>query len=186
MLELRCALKEASELFAAGSKTQAVRLVHDQLLYAAEEGAIGPFLERAGELRALLSFYFTAAHPDRMRMLFMRGLLARSEFTGDENFAATLMEEARLTTREREILKLATSGLMRRDIASELCISETTVKTHLSHLYGKFGVARFADLLARASELGAVGCVRGGAVVRVAALARGLPGGRECVCAIAL
>ena len=50
MLELRCALKEASELFAAGSKTQAVRLVHDQLLYAAEEGAIGPFLARASEL----------------------------------------------------------------------------------------------------------------------------------------
>ena len=153
-LELRCALKEASELFTLGRKTQAVRLVHDQLLYAAEEGVVEPFLERAGELRALLSCYLTTARPDRMRMVFMRSLLSRSEFTGDENFAATLMEEARLTAREREILKLATSGLTRRDIASELCISETTVKTHLSHLYGKFGVTRFADLLARASELG--------------------------------
>jgi DNA-binding NarL/FixJ family response regulator len=47
-----------------------------------------------------------------------------------------------LTSREREIMVLLTSGFSRQEIADELGIGEQTVKHHLKHVYAKFGVHR--------------------------------------------
>ncbi|MGM0362501.1 response regulator, partial [Streptomyces griseoaurantiacus] len=45
-----------------------------------------------------------------------------------------------LSAREREVLALVARGTPNREIARALFISEATVKTHLTHLYGKLGV----------------------------------------------
>jgi HD-GYP domain-containing protein (c-di-GMP phosphodiesterase class II) len=45
-----------------------------------------------------------------------------------------------LSEREAEVLRLASRGLTRRDIANRLSISEHTVRHHLSHIYDKIGV----------------------------------------------
>jgi DNA-binding CsgD family transcriptional regulator len=42
-----------------------------------------------------------------------------------------------LTPREREVLRLAAGGMSVHDIADLLVVSPNTVKTHLSHAYGK-------------------------------------------------
>ncbi len=46
-----------------------------------------------------------------------------------------------LTPREREVLALVTRGLANKAIARELGVSEKTVKTHVSNILGKLGVA---------------------------------------------
>lgn len=45
-----------------------------------------------------------------------------------------------LTKREIEILKLLSKGLINRDIANELFISERTVKNHISNIFKKIDV----------------------------------------------
>ncbi|WP_372346914.1 response regulator [Streptomyces sp. KL116D] len=45
-----------------------------------------------------------------------------------------------LSAREREVLVLVARGTSNKEIARELFISEATVKTHLTHIYGKLGV----------------------------------------------
>ncbi|MFC0674463.1 response regulator [Brachybacterium hainanense] len=45
-----------------------------------------------------------------------------------------------LSPREAEILEALASGASNREIARALFLSESTVKTHLAHLYGKLGV----------------------------------------------
>lgn len=46
-----------------------------------------------------------------------------------------------LTAREREVLQRIVAGRANKEIASDLGISETTVKTHVNSLLGKLGVA---------------------------------------------
>ncbi|GIG67109.1 response regulator [Phytomonospora endophytica] len=45
-----------------------------------------------------------------------------------------------LSAREREVLELVAGGNSNRAVAAALFISEATVKTHLLHIYAKFGV----------------------------------------------
>lgn len=46
-----------------------------------------------------------------------------------------------LTPRERDILSQLSLGLTRKDLAQLFCISEGTVKVHLSNIYAKLGVS---------------------------------------------
>lgn len=48
--------------------------------------------------------------------------------------------EAKLTSREVEVLTVAAEGLTARQIADRLGLRERTVTTHLGRIYGKFGV----------------------------------------------
>jgi len=61
-----------------------------------------------------------------------------------------------LTPREREVLPLVVSGLLNKQIAAEIGVSETTVKVHRSQLMRKMGAESVAELVRMAGELGIV------------------------------
>ncbi|MFB7996010.1 response regulator [Streptomyces sp. NPDC056002] len=57
-----------------------------------------------------------------------------------------------LSAREREVLALVAKGTSNKEIARVLFISEATVKTHLTHVYGKLGVKDRAAAVAVAYD----------------------------------
>lgn len=59
-----------------------------------------------------------------------------------------------LTAREREVLALVVSGLMNKQVAGELGLSEITVKIHRGNVMRKMGVRSLADLVRSAEALG--------------------------------
>lgn len=61
-----------------------------------------------------------------------------------------------LTNREREITALIGEGFSNKDIADRLCISETTVRHHLTSIFSKFDVSNRQKLLIAAHESGIV------------------------------
>jgi predicted ATPase/DNA-binding CsgD family transcriptional regulator len=60
---------------------------------------------------------------------------------------------AGLTRREREVLVLVADGLSDRDIAAALFITQGTVRTHLTSIYGKLGVSSRTAAVAAARQL---------------------------------
>ena len=85
--------------------------------------------------------------------------VARGETVLDPEVQAGVAHEIRmraederpaLTAREREILRLTADGHSAPQIAEELFLSPTTVRTHLQHLYEKLGVSDRAAAVAEA------------------------------------
>jgi NarL family two-component system response regulator LiaR len=68
----------------------------------------------------------------------LNGALNGETFTVDE----TRLTALGITPRELEILGLIADGLSNREIAEKLCVSENTVKTHSSRVFGKLGAKR--------------------------------------------
>jgi FixJ family two-component response regulator len=59
-----------------------------------------------------------------------------------------------LTSREQEIMGFVTTGFMNKQIASEIGISEVTVKFHRGNLMRKMGAKSVAELVRMAEALG--------------------------------
>jgi DNA-binding NarL/FixJ family response regulator len=59
-----------------------------------------------------------------------------------------------LTPREKEVFALASRGLKNAEIATELFLSEKTVKTHLRNIYGKLDLKSKAELRLFAQRTG--------------------------------
>jgi len=70
-----------------------------------------------------------------------------------------------LTPREREVMALVTAGLMNKQVAARLDLSEITVKIHRGNLMRKMQAQSLADLVRMAELLGAreTGAARFGA-----------------------
>jgi DNA-binding NarL/FixJ family response regulator len=63
---------------------------------------------------------------------------------------------AALTPREHEVLRMISSGLTMRQIATRLNISPRTVETHVAKVYRKLGVRTRVQAVARAASLGLI------------------------------
>ncbi|EJM72495.1 response regulator [Pseudomonas sp. GM49] len=59
-----------------------------------------------------------------------------------------------LTAREKEVMALAAKGLMNKQIAGQMNLSEITVKIHRGHAMKKMHAKSFADLVRMAESLG--------------------------------
>jgi DNA-binding CsgD family transcriptional regulator len=60
-----------------------------------------------------------------------------------------------LTPTELRVADLVRTGLTNREIADSLLMGSETVKTHVSHIFGKLGISKRAQLAVLAAEHGA-------------------------------
>jgi RNA polymerase sigma factor (sigma-70 family) len=58
-----------------------------------------------------------------------------------------------LSDRERQVMRLVCAGLMNKQVASEIGVSEVTVKVHRRNLMNKLDAKSFADLVRMADAL---------------------------------
>jgi DNA-binding CsgD family transcriptional regulator len=130
---------------------------------------IGAQLLQIGEHHRLVTALFAAAAifltfsvipwlNERMNKDFQRSFNSKED--NESSTGQSLLDRAielllpgyKLTPREMEITALLLKGLINREIAEQLYISENTLKTHLRHIYPKFGVAQKRELLSLAAD----------------------------------
>jgi DNA-binding CsgD family transcriptional regulator len=80
----------------------------------------------------------------------------QAQAVGAETPAPAALVEP-LSTRELEVLRLIDSGLSNQQIADELSIAASTVKTHINNIYGKLEVQTRVQAINRARELRLLG-----------------------------
>jgi NarL family two-component system response regulator LiaR len=72
---------------------------------------------------------------------------------GDLTINETELKKLNLTAREYEVLQLLTQGYTNAEIADKLCLSLSTIKTHVSNLFVKMDVKNRTQALEKANRL---------------------------------
>lgn len=81
----------------------------------------------------------------------------KKQLESDHSIAELSALYESLTAREKEVMAYVTKGLMNKQIAGELGLSEITVKIHRGHVMRKMAVRSLADLVRAAEKLGLSG-----------------------------
>lgn len=96
---------------------------------------------RAGVAGYLLKDVGPAELADALRAVHAGGAPLHPQVAATVMASVTAGAQDPLTPREREVLRLVAAGLSNRLIARELALAEKTVKTHVSAILSKLGVA---------------------------------------------
>jgi len=135
---------------AQGDDGRALPALEHALSLAAPEGYVRTFVDEGEPMARLLRRALGGGiAPDYAARL----VAALGESPPAPSHATQALVEP-LTKREMEVLRLVASGLSNREIAQQLVVAVSTVKSHINHLYGKLEVKNRTQAVARARTLG--------------------------------
>ena len=127
----------------------ALSSLEQALLFAEPEGYVRTFLDEGEPMARLLRCALSrGVAPNYVARL----LAAFGEEVEPASPAVESLIEP-LSEREIQVLRLVTAGLSNPEIAQELFIAVSTVKSHINHIYGKLDVRSRTQAAARAREL---------------------------------
>lgn len=113
------------------------------ILGAVEAGASGYLLKDAPPHELITAVRAAAAGESALAPVIATRLMDRMR-----------APQASMSARELQVLELVAAGCSNSDIAAELFVSDTTVKSHLAHIFTKLGVSSRTAAVSRARERG--------------------------------
>lgn len=125
----------------------------DYIFSALRAGASGFLLKRSRPEELIAAAHTVAAGDSLLSPSVTRRVIERMA----QHPAPELAEQARLdelTSREREVLELVARGLRDREIARELVVEESTIRTHVKRVLMKLGLRDRIQIVIFAYETG--------------------------------
>ena len=129
----------------------------DEYVYEAlRAGASGFLLKDVPPEQLLAGIRSVAAGEELLAPSVTRRLIQEFVRRPPEGLRQSPQLAEELTSRELEVLRMIARGLSNAEIAKELYVSETTVKTHVAHVLAKLGVRDRVQAVVFAYESGLV------------------------------
>ncbi|MGD1992511.1 MAG: LuxR C-terminal-related transcriptional regulator, partial [Anaerolineae bacterium] len=149
---IRILVLQARALQVEENWDQAVSALGRALSLAEPEGYVRTFVDEGEPMARLLR----RALAQRIAPDYAARLLAA--FGEEAELTSSAMDALvePLTDREMDVLRLIIAGLSNPEIAEELFIAVSTVKSHVNHIYGKLDVESRIEAVNRARSLGLV------------------------------
>ncbi len=142
---------ESLALQALGDRDSALLLLARAVSMAAPEGYVRIFVNEGAPMGELLRR--VAARGVAVEYVGkLLAVLAAESGASQPPPKAQLVEP--LTEREMEVLRYLETSLSIPEIAQELFVASSTVRSHVKSVYGKLGVHRRMEAVSRARELG--------------------------------
>lgn len=160
-LLIKILTQEAVIASTIGSAEKALTLLERALSLAEPEGYIRVFLNKGKKMEQLLRRAVTAGIcPDVATMLLDRCAESTASVSTNKGPSASIDDHRKvqpliepLSEREIDVLRLLNTSLDTTEIARELMISVSTVRTHVKNIYSKLNVNRRIQAVERAHEL---------------------------------
>jgi LuxR family maltose regulon positive regulatory protein len=142
-------ITQALAFAAQGRENTALAVLGRVLDLAEPEGYMRLFLDEGAPMAALLRRMVSQkVHTD-----YALHLLDAMGDTALATAPAQPLPEA-LSERELEVLRRVAAGYSNNEIAQELVVALSTVKRHISNIYGKLNVGSRTQAIAKAKEIG--------------------------------
>ena len=160
---LKLKIMLAYGLYVCADVGRAMRTLKEALQLGCREGFISTFREEGiGVLEMIKHFRDTAADDLSDLSVFISTVTATPSLRTDYNdpgiIRAALSPDSEaiehLTERESEVLTLLAKGLSNQELAKQLFVSESTIKTHLARINMKFGTHNRTQAIAAARNKG--------------------------------
>jgi DNA-binding NarL/FixJ family response regulator len=126
----------------------------EYVLEALKVGASGYLLKESGKPEIVGAIRQVLAGESLLNAGLVAELLQR---LGQDQRGRPEQHDHALSERELDVLRLLAAGKTNREIAAELILSISTVKTHVEHVIAKLDVADRTQAAVKATRLGIVG-----------------------------
>jgi len=143
---------------ALGEPSAALAHLDQALTLAESEGYVRLFVDEGEPMAELLQAF--SRQPSTVSPAYIEKLLATFGTVAHPLSREAVVDRAKrlslidaLSDRELEVLRLMATGARYKEIAEQLVISLNTVRHHIRNIYGKLGVHRRRQAIARAREL---------------------------------
>jgi LuxR family maltose regulon positive regulatory protein len=140
---------QAIAYFHTKQQAKALTALLEALTLAEPEAYIHTFREKGEPMQQLLVELLKKPLPTNLQAYVQKLLSYQSSVFSPQS--SVLFEQ--LSDRELEVLRLIAAGYTNREIADQLVVAVSTIKTHINNIYGKLGVTRRTQAITRAQEL---------------------------------
>lgn len=145
LVEINLEIIVASAYKALDEHSVALEHLSRALELASPDGLIMPFVEMGAYIGPLLSELSVSAFPEIIRSILGRSQVFRQKLDSIRlKFFSS--QNGELTPQEIKIAKLVAAGCSNKEIAEKMFISESTVKTHLFHIFSKLEIKKRSQL----------------------------------------